>query len=62
MKEGGKLQLHVPEDESILNERQTAHELTLATDAQIYLDLQRSGLRGPEAAAAMREWEGFCRP
>ena len=35
---------------------------TLVSDAQIYLDLQRTGLRGPDAASALREWEGFCRP
>jgi hypothetical protein len=59
--EGGKLWLHVPDDEGILTETQTHNDLTLATDAQIYLDLKRTGLRGPEAAAALREWEGFCR-
>jgi len=31
-------------------------------DAQIYLDLQKTGLRGPEQASALRNWEGFCRP
>lgn len=60
--EGGKLWLHVPDDEGIFTETQTRKELTLATDAQIYLDLQRTGLRGPDAAAALREWDGFCRP
>jgi len=60
--EGGKLWLHVPDDEGIFTETQTGRGLTLATDAQIYLDLQRTGLRGPDAAAALREWEGFCRP
>lgn len=60
--EGGKLWLHVPDDEGILAETQTRNGLTLVTDAQIYLDLKRTGLRGPEAAAALREWEGFCRP
>ncbi len=59
--EGGKLWLHVPDDESILSETQHRGGLTLVTDAQIYLDLQRTGLRGPDAAAALREWEGFCR-
>lgn len=59
--EGGKLWLHVPDDEGILTETQTINDLTLVTDAQIYLDLQRTGLRGPDAAAALREWEGFCR-
>ena len=60
--EGGRLWLHVPDDEGILAETQTSSGLTLVTDAQIYLDLKRTGLRGPEAAAALREWEGFCRP
>ena len=60
--EGGKLWLHVPDDGGILTETQTRSGLTLVTDAQIYLDLKRTGLRGPEAAAALREWEGFCRP
>jgi hypothetical protein len=60
--EGGKLWLHVPDDEGILAETQTRSGQTLVSDAQIYLDLQRTGLRGPEAAAALREWEGFCRP
>jgi hypothetical protein len=45
-----------------LTETQTRNNLTLVSDAQIYLDLQRTGLRGPDAAAALREWEGFCRP
>ena len=60
--EGGKLWLHVPDDEGLLNETQTRLGLTLATDAQIYLDLQRTGLRGPEAATALRESNCFCRP
>jgi hypothetical protein len=28
-------------------------------DAQIYIDLLQVGLRGPDAARALREWEGF---
>ncbi len=60
--EGGKLWLHVPDDEGVLTETQTRNGLTLVTDAQIYLDLKRTGLRGPEAAAALLQWEGFCRP
>lgn len=60
--EGGNLWLHVPDDEGILAETQTCSGLTLVTDAQIYLDLKRTGLRGPEAGAALEAWEGFCRP
>ena len=59
--EGGKLWLYVPDDDGPLAETQVCSGLTLATDAQIYLDLQRTGLRGPDAAAALREWKGFCR-
>jgi hypothetical protein len=60
--EGGKLWLHTPDDEGLFTETQHRGGLTLVSDAQIYLDLQRSGLRGPDAASALREWEGFCRP
>lgn len=60
--EGGKLWLHIPDDKGILTETQLHSDLTLATDAQIYIDLQRTGLRGPDAATALRAWEGFCRP
>jgi hypothetical protein len=60
--EGGKLWLHVPDDAGPLSETQNRGGLTLVTDAQIYVDLKRTGLRGPEAAAALWEWEGFCRP
>lgn len=59
--EGGKLWLHVPDDEGILAETQTRNGLKLVTDAQIYLDLQRTGLRGPDAATALCEREDFCR-
>lgn len=60
--DGGKLWLHVADDEGLVTETQTHGGLTLATDAQISLDLQCTGLRGPDAAAALREWKGFCRP
>ena len=60
--EGGKLWLHLPDDPGLLTETQSRGELTLTTDAQIYLDLQSTGLRGPDAAGALLEWDGFCRP
>jgi len=60
--EVGKLWLHVPDDEGVLLETQTLRDLPLASDAQIYVDLQHTGLRGPDQAAALRNWEGFCRP
>ncbi len=34
---------------------------TLACDAQIYPDLLRTGLRGPEPAGALHEGPGFAR-
>jgi hypothetical protein len=60
--EGGKLWLHLPDDEGIFIETQTSKELTLVSDSQIYLDLQHTGLRGPDQATTLREWEGFCKP
>lgn len=60
--DGGNLWLHTPDDEGLFTETQHRGGLTLVSDAQIYLDLQRTGLRGPDAASALREWEGFCRP
>jgi hypothetical protein len=54
--------LLIPDDEGVFLETQTIKDLPLASDAQIYLDLQKTGLRGPDQANALREWEGFCRP
>ena len=62
VEEGGKLWVLIPDDEGILKETQSVNGLPLVTDAQIYVDLQRTGLRGPEAAGALREWNGFCLP
>jgi hypothetical protein len=60
--DAGKVWLFVPKDEGIFLETQTAQDLPLVSDAQIYLDLQGTGLRGPDQATALRQWEGFCRP
>lgn len=59
--DAGKVWLLVPDDEGVFLETQTIQDLPLTTDAQIYLDLQGTGLRGPDQAAALRNWEGFCR-
>ena len=59
--DAGKVWLLVPDDEGIFLETRTTQDLSLATDAQIYLDLQKTGLRGPDQATALRHWEGFCR-
>jgi len=60
--EAGKLWLHVPNDEGVFLETRSSQDLPLASDAQIYVDLQHTGLRGPDQAAALRNWAGFCRP
>ena len=59
--DAGKVWLLVPDDEGVFLETQETQGLPLASDAQVYLDLQRTGLRGPDQAAALRNWEGFCR-
>jgi hypothetical protein len=59
--DGGTLWLVVPKDDGVFRETQRVGDFTLACDAQIYLDLLRAGLRGPEQAKALREWEGFGR-
>lgn len=59
--DGGTLWLAVPKDDGVFRETQRVGEFTLACDAQIYLDLLRTGLRGPEQAKALREWDGFGR-
>ena len=59
--DAGKVWLLLPDDEGVFLETRTIQELPVVTDAQIYLDLQKTGLRGPDQAAALRNWEGFCR-
>ena len=57
--DGGTLWLVAPKDDGVFRETQRVGDFTLACDAQIYLDLQRAGWRGPEQAKALREWSGF---
>lgn len=59
--DAGRVWFHVPIDEGVFREKRFAEDLPLVSDAQIYLDLQKTGLRGPEQAQALREWTGFCR-
>lgn len=59
--DGGTLWLVAPKDDGVFRETQKVGEFTLVCDAQIYLDLVRAGLRGPEQAQALREWNGFGR-
>ena len=58
---GGNLWLLRPRDEGVFQCTQAVNGLPLVCDPQIYLDLITAGLRGPEAAQALREWEGFAR-
>ncbi len=60
--EAGRVWFHLPNDEGVFQECRFVQDLPLVTDAQIYLDLLKTGLRGPEQAKALREWSGFCRP
>lgn len=60
--DAGKVWLFVPEDDGVFLETRTIQDLPIVTDAQIYIDLLHTGLRGPDAAASLRNWEGFCRP
>ncbi len=57
----GKVWLYIPDDEGVFLETQDVQGFHLASDAQIVVDLQGTGLRGPEQASALRRWEGFCR-
>jgi hypothetical protein len=56
---GGRLWLIAPRDEGVFQATQIRDEFPLVCDSQIYIDLLQVGLRGPDAARALREWEGF---
>ncbi|MDA3874445.1 MAG: hypothetical protein PF795_10865 [Kiritimatiellae bacterium] len=58
---GGTLWLLVPKDDGVFQFQQQGKGVPLVSDAQIYLDLLQVGMRGPDQAKALREWEGFCR-
>jgi hypothetical protein len=65
VEQGGRLWLLVPRDEGVFLETQPPLDrpqwnMKLVSDVQIYLDLLQVGLRGPDAAKALREWKGFC--
>lgn len=61
VKSGGNLWLIVPEDEGVWQEGKEVNGFPLVSDVQIYLDLLQVGLRGPETAEELRQWEGFAR-
>jgi hypothetical protein len=57
---GGRLRLVLPKDEGVLHPQQTAHGFQLVSDVQIYLDLQRAGLRADEQAEELKRWPDFA--
>ena len=57
---GGNLWLITPEDEGVFIETQECDGFRLVSDVQIYLDLVQMGQRGPDAAEALRTWDGFA--
>lgn len=59
--DGGRLWLLLSKDDGVFQFTQTVNDLTLVSDAQIYLDLLQVGQRGPDAAEALRHWEQFRR-
>lgn len=58
---GGNLWLISPDDEGVFLETQEREGFRLVSDVQIYLDLVQMGQRGPDAAEALRAWDGFGR-
>jgi hypothetical protein len=58
---GGNLWLIQPEDEGVFLETHESNGFRLVSDVQIYLDLLQMGQRGPDAAEALRAWDGFAR-
>lgn len=56
---GGRLWLLRSSDDGVFQFTRTVDGFTLASDIQIYLDLLQVGQRGPDAAEALRRWEGF---
>ncbi len=58
---GGNLWLLVPKDVGVFQNLREERGFPLVCDPQIYLDLIGSGLRGPEAAEALRKAETFSR-
>jgi hypothetical protein len=57
---GGRLRLVLPKDEGVLHPQQTVQGFQLVSDVQIYLDLQRAGLRAEEQAEELKRWPDFA--
>jgi hypothetical protein len=60
--DGGRLCIIVPRDEGVFQEIRRVNGIPIVCDVQIYLDLLQVGLRGPDQAKALKDWEGFCQP
>jgi len=58
---GGRLWLLRSSDAGVFQFTRAVDGFTLVGDVQIYLDLLQVGQRGPDAAEALRRWEGFNR-
>lgn len=56
---GGRLRLVLPKDEGVVYPQQTVQGFQLVSDVQIYLDLQRGGLRAEEQAEELKRWPDF---
>ena len=50
----------LPKDEGVLHPAQTVRGFQLVSDVQIYLDLQRAGLRAEEQAEELKRWPDFA--
>jgi Transcriptional regulator, AbiEi antitoxin, Type IV TA system len=57
---GERLRLVWPKDEGVLHPQQTVQGFQLVSDVQIYLDLQRAGLRAEEQAEELKRWPDFA--
>jgi hypothetical protein len=57
---GGRLRLVLPKDEGVLHPQQTVQGFQLVSDVQVYLDLQRAGLRAEEQAEELKRWTDFA--
>lgn len=57
---GGGLRLVLPKDEGVFNGARDLTGLPVVSDVQLYLDLQRAGLRGDEAAEELRKAPDFA--
>jgi CubicO group peptidase (beta-lactamase class C family) len=56
---GGGLRLVRPKDEGVFNGARDLNGLPVVSDIQLYLDLQRVGLRGDEGAEELRTAPDF---